>query len=155
MLGRCRQVSQGWPIPGCREKAWARDLTAAEHWVRQLRGRLGQEQRRRKSGAGSGGNPRSCRRGKFCWPESARQARLQTDCVETEERNPDRNSSAHRARCCARTRMQIRAIGCYPTGWQPIARICIRVLARSEEHTSELQSPDHLVCRLLLEKKKK
>src|SRR5258708_36198126 len=29
------------------------------------------------------------------------------------------------------------------------------VTGRSEEHTSELQSPDHLVCRLLLEKKKK
>src|SRR5947208_8689732 len=28
-------------------------------------------------------------------------------------------------------------------------------MGRSEEHTSELQSPDHLVCRLLLEKKKK
>src|SRR5258708_29279625 len=28
------------------------------------------------------------------------------------------------------------------------------VQRRSEEHTSELQSPDHLVCRLLLEKKK-
>src|SRR5258708_28391762 len=28
------------------------------------------------------------------------------------------------------------------------------VADRSEEHTSELQSPDHLVCRLLLEKKK-
>src|SRR5258708_7995784 len=27
-------------------------------------------------------------------------------------------------------------------------------LGRSEEHTSELQSPDHLVCRLLLVKKK-
>src|SRR5258708_27259876 len=27
-------------------------------------------------------------------------------------------------------------------------------VTRSEEHTSELQSPDHLVCRLLLEKKK-
>src|SRR5258708_11503774 len=27
-------------------------------------------------------------------------------------------------------------------------------LERSEEHTSELQAPDHLVCRLLLEKKK-
>src|SRR6266581_6522415 len=27
--------------------------------------------------------------------------------------------------------------------------------ARSEEHTSELQSPVHIVCRLLLEKKKK
>src|SRR5258708_21403706 len=26
-------------------------------------------------------------------------------------------------------------------------------IPRSEEHTSELQSPDHLVCRLLLEKK--
>src|SRR5207244_11681116 len=29
------------------------------------------------------------------------------------------------------------------------------VTLRSEEHTSELQSPDHLVCRLLLEKKNK
>src|SRR5207244_11190718 len=29
-----------------------------------------------------------------------------------------------------------------------------RSTPRSEEHTSELQSPDHLVCRLLLEKKK-
>src|SRR5690348_17794929 len=29
------------------------------------------------------------------------------------------------------------------------------ILGRSEEHTSELQSPVHLVCRLLLEKKKK
>src|SRR5947208_12681457 len=29
-----------------------------------------------------------------------------------------------------------------------------RTARRSEEHTSELQSPDHLVCRLLLEKKK-
>src|SRR5258708_25395375 len=28
------------------------------------------------------------------------------------------------------------------------------IASRSEEHTSELQSPDHLVCRLLLEKKK-
>src|SRR5258708_21808644 len=39
-----------------------------------------------------------------------------------------------------------------PTGWSPGwigPRTC-----RSEEHTSELQSPDHLVCRLLLEKKK-
>src|SRR5258708_19491470 len=31
---------------------------------------------------------------------------------------------------------------------------CVHGLGRSEEHTSELQSPDHLVCRLLLEKKK-
>src|SRR5258708_14692803 len=32
--------------------------------------------------------------------------------------------------------------------------IFVTFLLRSEEHTSELQSPDHLVCRLLLEKKK-
>src|SRR5690348_17391532 len=31
----------------------------------------------------------------------------------------------------------------------------VRLGQRSEEHTSELQSPVHLVCRLLLEKKKK
>src|SRR5256885_5128453 len=36
------------------------------------------------------------------------------------------------------------------------AAVCLRrVLGRSEEHTSELQSPCNLVCRLLLEKKKK
>src|SRR2546430_13247017 len=34
-------------------------------------------------------------------------------------------------------------------------RIDVRMLARSEEHTSELQSQSNLVCRLLLEKKKK
>src|SRR5258708_11513398 len=38
----------------------------------------------------------------------------------------------------------LRRIAALPTGG-----------ARSEEHTSELQSPDHLVCRLLLEKKKR
>src|SRR5258708_14579928 len=37
----------------------------------------------------------------------------------------------------------------------PLLRSLDRRLGfRSEEHTSELQSPDHLVCRLLLEKKK-
>src|SRR5574344_2487533 len=38
-----------------------------------------------------------------------------------------------------------------------LALVCyllMMVITRSEEHTSELQSPDHLVCRLLLEKKK-
>src|SRR5947208_10898637 len=39
-----------------------------------------------------------------------------------------------------------RRVGCEgPIEWK---------IPRSEEHTSELQSPDHLVCRLLLEKKK-
>src|SRR5258708_10898063 len=35
------------------------------------------------------------------------------------------------------------------------ARKVVNSDSRSEEHTSELQSPDHLVCRLLLEKKNK
>ena len=42
----------------------------------------------------------------------------------------------------------------------PMTQILVHLMKtdthkRSEEHTSELQSPDHLVCRLLLEKKKK
>src|SRR5258708_27639834 len=36
----------------------------------------------------------------------------------------------------------------------PTALATLTAAPRSEEHTSELQSPDHLVCRLLLEKKK-
>src|SRR5438876_5513811 len=40
-------------------------------------------------------------------------------------------------------------------GWQRVNRPLRTITTRSEEHTSELQSPVHLVCRLLLEKKKK
>src|SRR2546426_6141925 len=36
-----------------------------------------------------------------------------------------------------------------------VGRDLLQTLERSEEHTSELQSPCNLVCRLLLEKKKK
>src|SRR5258706_11598580 len=39
--------------------------------------------------------------------------------------------------------------------WRISARCWRGALARSEEHTSELQSLTNLVCRLLLEKKKK
>src|SRR5688572_32295219 len=35
------------------------------------------------------------------------------------------------------------------------ASVSLRAISRSEEHTSELQSQSNLVCRLLLEKKKK
>src|SRR5438045_5811970 len=38
---------------------------------------------------------------------------------------------------------------------RPLARLGLDDECRSEEHTSELQSLRHLVCRLLLEKKKK
>src|SRR5258708_31348409 len=39
--------------------------------------------------------------------------------------------------------------------WHRATVDALQYRKRSEEHTSELQSPDHLVCRLLLEKKKK
>src|SRR5258708_502741 len=55
----------------------------------------------------------------------------------------------------------IKAAGHIPHNeWHPFVvlvdrvRDSVRYGQRSEEHTSELQSPDHLVCRLLLEKKK-
>src|SRR5438094_5852821 len=41
-----------------------------------------------------------------------------------------------------------------PVAWNSASRITGRRRLRSEEHTSELQSPYDLVCRLLLEKKK-
>src|SRR2546426_4767824 len=38
--------------------------------------------------------------------------------------------------------------------WAPVLAAAAALATRSEEHTSELQSPCNLVCRLLLEKKK-
>src|SRR5437762_9964090 len=45
---------------------------------------------------------------------------------------------------------------CFENWWHTSARTehnCAKSGSRSEEHTSELQSPMYLVCRLLLEKK--
>src|SRR5438309_6163418 len=39
--------------------------------------------------------------------------------------------------------------------WIPVFHVAALLTERSEEHTSELQSQFHLVCRLLLEKKKR
>src|SRR5689334_24151501 len=41
-----------------------------------------------------------------------------------------------------------------PRSYQQLTSANLRLATRSEEHTSELQSQFHLVCRLLLEKKK-
>src|SRR5437879_12211209 len=55
----------------------------------------------------------------------------------------------------ARADQRVTRIRC---GWSVSAK-CVKPCSvgadRSEEHTSELQSPMYLVCRLLLEKKKK
>src|SRR5438552_18932657 len=57
-----------------------------------------------------------------------------------------------RRRCAGRRTRWSRARTARPLRSSEAAATCRR--KRSEEHTSELQSPDHLVCRLLLEKKK-
>src|SRR3712207_7088623 len=46
------------------------------------------------------------------------------------------------------------ATGAYERGVEEVARVELDARLRSEEHTSELQSRQYLVCRLLLEKKK-
>src|SRR3712207_7999106 len=50
------------------------------------------------------------------------------------------------------------AIGCFWAIWPSVMQILVyglpSISLRSEEHTSELQSRQYLVCRLLLEKKK-
>src|SRR5256885_9863564 len=57
-------------------------------------------------------------------------------------------------RPCLPTGTQIRLDPPKPTWQTESRRICVPVgRHRSEEHTSELQSPCNLVCRLLLEKK--
>src|SRR2546426_1756038 len=55
----------------------------------------------------------------------------------------------YRSRICATT-----AAGSMPLGTFRHETVFDRIDGRSEEHTSELQSPCNLVCRLLLEKKK-
>src|SRR5690606_39732019 len=65
---------------------------------------------------------------------------------------------AHRPGACRRVRHRTRHGGghlrrCAGGGHRPSRRV--RSRQRSEEHTSELQSRENLVCRLLLEKKNK
>src|SRR3712207_6885517 len=53
-------------------------------------------------------------------------------------------------------RLLLHPMSAEPASHPPPRRLASRMgIARSEEHTSELQSRQYLVCRLLLEKKKK
>src|SRR5215216_617300 len=87
-------------------------------------------------------------------PACFSRARIITRLPGRGTRGVCRRRSRTRATCCS---------PCWPTccsssgAWSAACsrRSSARCRTRSEEHTSELQSPDHLVCRLLLEKKKK
>src|SRR5207244_5280130 len=85
------------------------------------------------------------RRSSDLWRSAAipggRKARVDDGSHQSETRNARLHAGLFGRQLDARTR-----------GSQ--ASRCRRDLLRSEEHTSELQSPDHLVCRLLLERKK-
>src|SRR5207244_10157139 len=68
------------------------------------------------------------------------------DATLTPSFRPPRLAASLATRVCCSTRIM------FNTHQTPVGHpMTVRV--RSEEHTSELQSPDHLVCRLLLEKK--
>src|SRR4051794_41447277 len=91
-------------------------------------------------------------------PTAARQAKPQSGFADgkTDAARQHTNRSAgagpppgEPARARTASSLSGRLIGGHVT--QPVALEEVR----SEEHTSELQSPVHLVCRLLLEKKKK
>src|SRR5688572_32216350 len=63
---------------------------------------------------------------------------------------------ARRSRARLRSRRpRARTISCPCGAWCSRPRASPSAIPRSEEHTSELQSQSNLVCRLLLEKKKK
>src|SRR5688572_31309636 len=69
-------------------------------------------------------------------------------------RRPRHRHGARRATTAARRPAPAdRASAAGQAAWQPVAGR--RASSRSEEHTSELQSQSNLVCRLLLEKKKR
>src|SRR3989449_11257287 len=83
---------------------------------------------------------------------SASEARIDTERSERSCRSTDAGSCCLRFSITARTRPATATVLVPGCRW--IASTIARLL-RSEEHTSELQSRLHLVCRLLLEKKKK
>src|SRR5690606_41772539 len=66
-----------------------------------------------------------------------------------------RATTSTRARCRRTTSTSPGAVRTPPAPVSPASVPTDRTSSRSEEHTSELQSRENLVCRLLLEKKKK
>src|SRR5690625_6315892 len=75
---------------------------------------------------------------------------MNLDFMRAEKKNGENRIGGQRLLRFDWTKMRT-TIGCY----LPLLRSSIhRLKIRSEEHTSELQSRGHLLCRLLLEKKK-
>src|SRR3712207_7017670 len=65
-----------------------------------------------------------------------------------------RSTRTNRTRICGKRCQNICFFAIYQSLFPSLRDASIKVSSRSEEHTSELQSRQYLVCRLLLEKKK-
>src|SRR2546426_1967233 len=137
-------------VPGRRHgtSAPARDTV-----VRQVRERRGVDQRRRRGARSATGGPAD--------RNATREARADVDGrVRDRTRLPrllrDRRRELRRPGAQLRRPAMEHRPGLAPAAVEGDARPARRGPPdRSEEHTSELQSPCNLVCRLLLEKKKK
>src|SRR2546422_6151947 len=93
----------------------------------------------------------SIRRRSSCTTGTGESSSSCCDCCD--KRRPNRSPPPLRAR--GRHSRGIRAARVVCRAGDPVGVAPADCPARSEEHTSELQSRLHLVCRLLLEKKKK
>src|SRR5438445_3141546 len=93
--------------------------------------------------------------GNFCTRSATRRSRIAMSCRTAElgvGMDVPRRGSSARAKTC---RARIKSAHPHPRGPRSRGWGCALLILRSEEHTSELQSRQYLVCRLLLEKKKK
>src|SRR3712207_8811523 len=80
---------------------------------------------------------------------------IYADLVRAERRDVQRAAVA-RHRHALRQRQRLRVLGIRGRrAAAGVVDVLVEVARRSEEHTSELQSRQYLVCRLLLEKKKR
>src|SRR5438876_4964665 len=77
------------------------------------------------------------------------------DALPISSARPAEVDPAHRHEPAQELRAHVRAVQEPGVGHARRQALRPALLLRSEEHTSELQSPVHLVCRLLLEKKNK
>src|SRR5258708_25390803 len=83
------------------------------------------------------------------WQIQANKPTIQGEIVGVLRRLTQENVVLH---ATGRTDAGVHALG-QVGSFRTQSHLSAQDFQRSEEHTSELQSPDHLVCRLLLEKK--
>src|SRR5258707_10020042 len=75
--------------------------------------------------------------------------------TEWGRKRSSRASNGNAAKPCAHQRVHVQSAGARGGDYPAVLNVDPLMRTRSEEHTSELQSRQYLVCRLLLEKKKK